>query len=136
MIHSVWYSLKASVTEFYFANIYELLQLTVRLERNVLWMKTVWVLRVNWGGQRCQTPFIWKKAVPTCTNQKRILKRCHPHRHITCGLLSLFMILLMSGADCTKLLRPGSMFILIFARRPSPQMMKTPLLGFISTFRD
>ena len=39
-------------------------------------------------------PF-YMKIFPTCSNQKRMLKGCHPHRYITCGLLFLFMTLLM-----------------------------------------
>ena len=39
-------------------------------------------------------PF-YMEIFPTCSNHKMMLKGCHPHRHITCGLLFLYVTLLM-----------------------------------------
>ena len=82
-------------------------------------------------------PF-YMKIFPTCSNQKRMLKGCHPHRYITCGLLFLFMTLLMCPyqADIVLNSLDQDLCSFSFCIKTVTTHDKYPLLGFLSTFRD
>ena len=80
-------------------------------------------------------PF-YMEIFPTCSNHKRMLKGCHPHRYITCGQLFLFMTLLMCPYRAQLELKTRICVHSHFCTKPSQHMTKYPLLGFVPTFRD